>query len=155
MKRFAFALGLVALTACTSDTEEAQASGELRYDGYALFAVENDRQQQNTVTVRVEDAEPLATYVLLYADFIPRSTGWFQLDPKTLDRCGGSLGPHCGIPDVGYLVDVATVPAGASSITLRDGRCGCDADHETATGPATGRSCASSARAAPGASSST
>ena len=106
----------------------ASVDGTISSDGYALFAVDNDRQQRNDVAVTVTDADPGATYVLLYSSRAPKNVGWFLFDPKSKSRCGGDTGPHCEVPGFGHLVDVVTVPEGATEITLRDERCGCDAD---------------------------
>ncbi|MBX3264500.1 MAG: hypothetical protein KIS78_24965 [Labilithrix sp.] len=128
----ALAASLVTLAAagCTSDEESATTEGTMRSDGYALFAVENERQQRNDVTVTVREADPGATYVLLYSERPPRNVGWFLFDPSTKSRCGGSTGPHCEVPGFGHMVDVVTVPEGASEVVLRDERCGCNADSD-------------------------
>jgi len=114
---------------CVTDEESTHADGTISADGYALFAVENSRQQRNDVTVTITDADPGATYVLLYSSRVPKDVGWFLFDPSTRSRCGGDTGPHCEVRGFGYMVDVAKVPEGATEVTLRDGRCGCDADH--------------------------
>ena len=127
-------VALLAATAlgCEREEEHAQLDATMKTDGYALFSVDNNRQQRNDVTIKIKDAEPNATYALLYSDDAPTSAGWFALDVNAKQRCGGDLGPHCDIGSGhGYLVDVVKVPAGATEITLRDDRCGCDARHET------------------------
>lgn len=124
------ALSLVSLTvACDEEKDEKSRDGTMKSDGYALFSVDNPRQQRDDVTVIVSDVDPGATYVLIYSAGAPKNTGWFLFDPDSRDRCGGDTGPHCEIPDsYGHMVDKVTVPAGATSITLRDQRCGCDAN---------------------------
>lgn len=123
-------LSSVAAAGCLEDEETTQVDGTMKADGYALFAVENDRQQRNDVTVTVHDADPGATYVLLYSDDAPKSVGWFLFDPNTRSRCGGDVGPHCEVAGgFGYMVDVVKVPEGATEVSLRDQRCGCDADN--------------------------
>lgn len=128
-------LGLFALSSlagCADKEEHAQLDATMKEDGYALFAVDNGRQQRNDVTVRIKDAEPGSTYVLIYSPDPPTSAGWFAFDPTTRSRCGGDLGPHCEITGgFGYLVDVLTVREGESEVILRDDRCGCDAEHDT------------------------
>lgn len=119
----------LAVTGC-DDTTTKNVDGVIDADGYALFAVDNDRQQRDDVTVTVREADPGATYVLLYSPTAPRDVGWFQFDPSTKSRCGGDTGPHCEVPSFGYMVDFAKVPEGAAEITLRDERCGCDADNK-------------------------
>jgi hypothetical protein len=120
--------GLLAI-GCVEDNESASISGTINSDGYALFSVDNDRQQRNDVTVTVKDADPGSTYVLLYSESAPKNVGWFLFDPAAKSRCGGDTGPHCEVPGFGYMVDTLKVPEGATEITLRDDRCGCDADH--------------------------
>ncbi|MBX3215581.1 MAG: hypothetical protein KF850_26315 [Labilithrix sp.] len=131
----ALAVGIVALAGagCDADEESVTTEGTMRSDGYALFAVDNKRQQRNDVTVTVGDADPGATYVLLYSERAPRNVGWFRFDPGSRSRCGGSTGPHCEVPAFGHMVDVVTVPEGASEVVLRDERCGCDADNDDAS----------------------
>src|SRR5690606_30001128 len=90
---------------CVEDEEHANVDGTIRADGYALFAVDNDRQQRNDVTVAIREADPGSTYVLLYAPEAPRNVGWFLFDPTTRSRCGGEIGPHCAVPGFGYMVD--------------------------------------------------
>lgn len=120
------------LVGCGDNEEHAQLDATMRSDGYALFAVDNNRQQRNDVSIRVKDADPGATYALLYSPEPPTSAGWFQLDVDSRSRCGGDLGPHCEIQGgFGYLVDWVKVPEGTTEITLRDDRCGCDASHES------------------------
>ena len=118
------------------DEESASITATMKSDGYALFSVDNDRQQRNDVTVTVKDVDPGSTYVLLYATSAPKNVGWFLFDPSTKSRCGGDVGPHCEVPGFGYMVDTVRVPDGATEITMRDDRCGCDADesHEGWTG---------------------
>lgn len=116
---------------CVKDDEHKSIDGTMKSDGYALFAVDNDRQQRNDVTVVVKNVDPGATYVLIYSDKAPKNVGWFQFDPNTKSRCGGDTGPHCEIPDYGYMVDYVKVPEGATEVQLRDDRCGCDADHHS------------------------
>lgn len=131
-KRLLPCLVLVTLAAgCQEPFEERSIDGTLGVDGYALFAVENDRQQRNDVAVTVSDADPGATYVLLYSERAPRNVGWFLFDPRSVERCGGDTGRHCEVPGYGYMVDALTVPEGATEITLRDERCGCDADRNS------------------------
>jgi hypothetical protein len=120
---------LVSTTGCTEDVEHAGVDGTMKSDGYALFSVDNERQQRNDVSITVRDVDPGATYVLIYTSKAPPNVGWFQFDPASKSRCGGDVGDHCAIPGYGYLVDVVTVPEGAREITLRDDQCGCDADH--------------------------
>jgi hypothetical protein len=127
---FVFALGLSSLVGCFDDEERASVDGIIHEDGYALFSVDNDRQQRNDVTVTVRDADPNTTYVLLYSGSAPRNAGWFLFDPATKSRCGGDTGPHCEVAGFGYMVDVAKVAEGSSEVVLRDERCGCDADHD-------------------------
>jgi hypothetical protein len=119
---------------CTSDQELAQLDGTLDTDGYALFAVDNQRQQRNDVTVRIRNADPGATYVLFYSPRAPRNVGWFQFDPRDKSRCGGDIGAHCEVDGFGFMVDVQTAPDDGASdraeVTLRDDRCGCDGDHD-------------------------
>lgn len=121
----------VGLFGCDIDSAKASADGTIAADGYALFAVDNERQQRNDVTVTVSDADPGATYVLLYSDKAPRNVGWFLFDPSTKSRCGGDTGPHCEVSGFGHMVDFVKVPEGATQVTLRDERCGCDADHDS------------------------
>ncbi|MBX3192099.1 MAG: hypothetical protein KF819_34230 [Labilithrix sp.] len=121
----------LALVGCQPDTEHASMEATMRADGYALFRVGNDRQQRNEIEIRLREVEPGTTFVLLYsgAPGGPRSSGWFLFDPKSVERCGGSIGAHCEVPDgFGHMVDVVTVPENASEIVLRTGLCGCDAD---------------------------
>lgn len=126
------ALAASSLVGCADKEEHAQLDATMTSDGYALFAVDNDRQQRNDVTFRVKDAEPGATYALLYSPDAPTSAGWFQLDVSSRSRCGGDLGPHCEIQGgFGYLVDFVKVPEGATEIVLRDDRCGCDAKNDS------------------------
>lgn len=115
---------------CEQEEQSSSLSATLKTDGYALFAVDNERQQRNDVGITVEQLAPGSTYVMLYSEGAPANVGWFLFDPSTTARCGGDPGPHCEVPGYGYLVDVATVPDGASSVTLRDARCGCDAKHD-------------------------
>ena len=122
------AIASLAAVGCVDDEEDAKVDGTMSADGYALFAVENDRQQLDDVTVTIRDVEPGATYVLLYSGRAPKNVGWFLFDPSTKSRCGGSTGPHCEVRDYGYMVDVIEVPEGATEVELRDERCGCDAD---------------------------
>lgn len=124
-------LSFLALAAvgCVNDEEGASVDGTIKSDGYALFSVDNDRQQRNDVTVTVRDADPSATYVLLYSASAPKNVGWFLFDPNTTSRCGGDTGPHCEVPGFGYMVDTIKVPEGATEVTLRDDRCGCDGDN--------------------------
>lgn len=127
-----FALSLLVATSawtatgCTVSEEYTQLHGTIGVDGYALFAVENDRQQRNLVTVTVSNADPEATYVLFYSPVAPRNVGWFLFDPSSVSRCGGTLGSHCNVDGFGYMVDVVDVPNGATEVTLRDDQCGCD-----------------------------
>jgi hypothetical protein len=128
-----FALAAAVATAtfgalgCSNAEEHAQIDATMNTDGYALFAVENQRQQRNDVTLTVKNPDPNSTYVLIYASDAPKSSGWFKLDTNRVERCGGDLGPHCDIGDgFGYLVDVHTVKEGETSFALRDDRCGCD-----------------------------
>lgn len=124
-------VGPLALAACMHATEFTHYDGTIREDGYALFEVKNDRAQNDDVVVHVGDVTPGTTYVLLYSDGAPTSSGWFQLDPKTHERCGGSPGPHCDVGDgFGYMVDVVTVPDGATEVVLRHGVCGCGGDRD-------------------------
>lgn len=119
---------------CDEDQEHAQLDATMKSDGYALFSVDNNRQQRNDVTFKVKDAEPNATYALLYSPEAPTSAGWFQLDVSSRSRCGGDLGPHCEIPGgAGYLVDWIKTGDGTATteITLRDDRCGCDARNDS------------------------
>lgn len=120
----------IAAAGCVDDVEHAKIETTMKSDGYALFAVDNDRQQRNDVSITVRDVDANATYVMIYSNEAPKNVGWFRFDPSTKSRCGGDIGPHCEIPGYGYLVDVVTVPEGASEITLRDDKCGCDADRE-------------------------
>src|SRR5690349_13765754 len=94
------ALALVALTVpgCDDDQEHSQLDATMKSDGYALFAVDNNRQQRNDVSIKIKDAEPNATYALIYSPDAPTSSGWFQLDVNSRSRCGGDLGPHCELP---------------------------------------------------------
>ncbi|MBX3208785.1 MAG: hypothetical protein KF764_27380 [Labilithrix sp.] len=128
----ALVLTVVAASAagCVNDEESAKADGTMKSDGYALFAVENSRQQRNDVTVTVRDADAGATYVLLYSEGAPRNVGWFLFDPNARSRCGGSTGPHCEVAGFGYMVDVVKVAEGSTEVVLRDERCGCDADSD-------------------------
>jgi hypothetical protein len=126
------AIVLGSLAACTHDEEHASLDAKLGTDGYALFQVDNERQQRDDVVVTVREVEPGASYVLLYSEGAPSNVGWFLFDPASKSRCGGDPGAHCEVPGYGYMVDVATAPHGADSVTLRDGRCGCDAkDYES------------------------
>lgn len=120
----------LAVVGCHGDTATASMNVTMHADGYALFSVDNPRQQRNDVTVTVSDADPGATYVLLYSSGAPRNVGWFLFDPSSTSRCGGDIGPHCEVPGFGYLADVATVSENGASVTLRDDRCGCDADRQ-------------------------
>ncbi|MBX3231496.1 MAG: hypothetical protein KIT84_24295 [Labilithrix sp.] len=129
-RRFTAALATVSLAAlsvaCDDEDNRVSVDGTLKADGYALFAVDNDRQQRADVVVTVREADPDATYVLLYSASAPRNVGWFLFDPSTKSRCGGDVGSHCEVDGYGYMVDYVKVPAGATDITLRDQRCGCD-----------------------------
>ena len=118
---------------CVEDRANTFMDVTMDADGYALFAVDNSRQQRNDVTVTITDADPGATYVLLYSSRAPRNVGWFLFDPGSTSRCGGDPGPHCEVPGFGHMVDVATVPENGTSVTLRDERCGCDADRESSS----------------------
>lgn len=119
------------LGGCTSDVESARFDGSLREDGYALFKIDSERQQQTDLVVRITNAEPGARYVLMYSGAAPRSTGWFAIDLDRVSRCGGSTGPHCEVPDgFGYLVDAATAGDDAGAIELRHDVCACDGDDE-------------------------
>ena len=135
LARLAPVLVLAALAAstvvgCNDPQEHAELDGTMKSDGYALFAVDNNRQQRDDVTLRVKNADPGATYVLIYSDQAPASAGWFALDLGSVSRCGGDLGPHCSIPGgFGYLVDYAKVAEGETEVVLRDDRCGCDASN--------------------------
>jgi hypothetical protein len=120
----------VAVVGCVEREEHAGLDATMKSDGYALFEVENERQQRNDVVVSVGDEDEGATYVLIYSNAPPRNVGWFLFDPSSTERCGGDIGRHCEIPGYGWLVDVAVVQAGAEQVTLRDDRCGCDADHQ-------------------------
>jgi hypothetical protein len=121
------AIGVTAV-GCTNDEEHTVVDTTMNADGYALFAVDNDRQQRNDLSIVVRDVDPGATYVLLYSDKAPTNVGWFLFDPNDKTRCGGDIGPHCEVAGYGYMVDVLKVREGTKEITLRDGRCGCDAD---------------------------
>lgn len=110
------------------DTSTKKVDVTMKADGYALFAVDNDRQQRDDVTVTVREADPGATYVLLYSPEAPTEVGWFQFDPSSKSRCGGDTGPHCEATKSAYMVDFIKVPEGATEVTLRDERCGCDAN---------------------------
>ena len=126
------ALSAFGAVGCEDDQEHAQLDATMKADGYALFAVDNDRQQRNDVYVKIKDAEPGQTYALIYSGEAPKSSGWFQLDVNGRQRCGGDTGPHCEIPGGhGYLVDFVTVAQDAprGEITLRDDRCGCGSNH--------------------------
>lgn len=136
---FTLCLSLAAATfaaGCLDEEEHASKDGSLNADGYALFEVENDRQQRNDVTVRIKQPDPDATYVLFYSPDPPKNVGWFQFDPSTRSRCGGDVGPHCQVGDYGYMVDVVKAgpndPAKGSpaEVVLRDDRCGCDGDED-------------------------
>lgn len=127
-------VALLAATAvgCERDEEHAQLDATMKSDGYALFSVDNNRQQRNDVTIKIKDAEPGSTYALLYSPDAPTSAGWFALDVNAKSRCGGDLGPHCDIGrGHGYLVDWIKVAEGTTEITLRDDRCGCDARNDS------------------------
>lgn len=125
------ALLAFAAAGCDIDEEHKSLDATMKADGYALFAVENNRQQRNDVSIKVKDAEPNATYALIYSESAPVSSGWFQLDLNGKVRCGTVIGSHCEIPaGHGYLVDWVKVPEGASEIVLRDERCGCDEKNE-------------------------
>jgi len=132
---FVTVLGLGAIAAgCKEQDEHAQLDATMKSDGYALFAVDNNRQQSNDVSVKIKDAEPGQTYVLIYSNDPPESSGWFQFDVDSRSRCGGDVGPHCEIPGgFGYMVDYIKVPAGdaPTEIQLRDERCGCDETHDS------------------------
>jgi hypothetical protein len=127
-------VALLAATAvgCKADEEHTQFDATMKSDGYALFSVDNNRQQRNDVTIKIKDAEPNATYALIFSNDAPTSSGWFALDVNAKSRCGGDLGPHCDLGSgQGYLVDWIKVPEGATEITLRDDRCGCDARNDS------------------------
>lgn len=126
----AFAALPVTVAGCAEREEHTGLDATMKADGYALFEVENERQQRNDVSVSVTDDEVGATYVLIYSYEPPTNVGWFQLDPSSTERCGGDIGSHCVIHGYGWLVDVAVVQPGSSGVTLRDGRCGCDADNQ-------------------------
>lgn len=116
--------------ACDDDDNIEAIDGTLRADGYALFSVDNSRQQRNSVTATVGNVTPGQTYVLLYSREAPKNVGWFLFDPSTRSRCGGSVGDHCKVNGYGWMVDTVTVPDAATEIVLRDEQCGCDADRD-------------------------
>ncbi len=127
-------LGVLSLASARGgckEQEDERLDVTMRSDGYALFAVDNERQQQNDVAITVRDVDPGATYVLLYSRKAPQNVGWFAFDPTTRERCGGDTGSHCSIDGYGYMVDAVTAAGGASEITLRDQRCGCDGDNDS------------------------
>ncbi len=119
-----------AVAGCDVDTT-ADVDGTLRADGFALFAVENDRAQRNDVTVTIDDVDPGATYVLLYSPTAPRNVGWFLFDPSTRSTCNSDLVGACEVAGYGYVVDVVTAPDDAKRITLSDERCGCDGSRKS------------------------
>jgi hypothetical protein len=124
-------VGFLALTAACDEEDDATTYGATMHtDGYALFSVDNNRQQRDQITATITSADPGATYILLYSEDQPKDTGWFQFDPSTKQRCGGEVGDHCLIDGYGYMVDEMKVPDGQTSVTLRDERCGCDANNE-------------------------
>ena len=129
-------LSLVAFTVACDDDNTGALDGTMKTDGYALFSVDNARQQRDNVTVTVRNADPNATYVLFYSDVAPKNAGWFQFDPSTKERCGGEVGDHCKVDGYGWMVDYGKVAAGTSELTLRDERCGCDSyrDYDDWTG---------------------
>ena len=123
---------------CTAE-ERASLDATMSSDGYALFSVENDTEQDNRVSVVVKDADPGATYVLIYAGDAPVNTGWFLFDPGATSPCtGSSLEKRCDIPGYGYLVDVVKAPPDGSEITLSDRNrcheCSWDRDQSNWTG---------------------
>lgn len=126
------ALAIVGLSALAVACDEADnigsLDGTLHSDGYALFSVDNTRQQRNDVVVTVRGVTPGQSYVLLYSPDAPRNAGWFLFDPSTRSRCGGEIGAHCKVDGYGYMVD--TIKATSTEIVLRDERCGCDADND-------------------------
>jgi hypothetical protein len=130
LRRFLPAFVVLSL-GCHTDDDVGSIDGALHADGYALFSVDNDRQQRNDVVITVRNVRPGETYVLLYSKAAPKAVGWFAFDPATTSRCGGDEGDHCRVGDYGWLIDTVRVPAGANDITFRDQRCGCNADRES------------------------
>lgn len=116
--------------ACDDKDNIGSIDGTLRADGYALFSVDNTRQQRDDVVITVRNVTPGNTYVLLYSAEAPKNAGWFQFDPSTKQRCGGDVGDHCKVDGYGWMVDTIKVPDGATEIVLRDERCGCNADRK-------------------------
>ncbi len=126
-----FLSALVVLSlGCHGDDEVGSIDGTLHADGYALFSVDNERQQRNDVVITVRNVRPGETYVLFYSKDAPKTVGWFAFDPNTTSRCGGDVGDHCRVGDYGWLVDTVRVPDNATFITFRDQRCGCNADRD-------------------------
>ena len=116
--------------ACDDKDNIGSIDGSLKADGYALFAVDNTRQQRDNVVVTVRNVTPGNSYVLFYSKEAPKNAGWFLFDPSTRSRCGGSVGDHCKVDGYGWMVDTVKVPEGATEIVLRDEQCGCDADRD-------------------------
>ena len=121
----------ISASACDGDDNIGSIDGTLHSDGYALFSVDNDRQQRNDVVVTVRNVRPGENYVLLYSRDAPKAVGWFQFDPGSVSRCGGDVGDHCKVGDYGWMVDSVRVPDNATEFVFRDERCGCDGDHDS------------------------
>ena len=128
--RITAVVSLASLAVACDDSNIGSIDGSLRTDGYALFSVDNSRQQRDDVVITVGNVTPGQTYVLLYSQDAPKDAGWFQFDPTTKERCGGDVGDHCKVDGYGWMVDTITVPEGAPNIVLRDERCGCNADRK-------------------------
>jgi hypothetical protein len=134
LRRFSSVLAVVSVSAlavaCDDKDNIGSVDGTLHTAGYALFSVDNSRQQRDDAVVTVRNVTPGQTYVLFYSGAAPKNAGWFLFDPKTKERCGGDVGDHCKVDGYGWMVDQVTVPDNATEVVLRDERCGCNGDRE-------------------------
>lgn len=122
-------LAASSLLACDVETS-ARLDATMKDDGYSLFLIDNDRQQQTDATFVVSGGTPGATYALMYSPTAPPHAGWFALSPDAR-QCSSTEGDYCWTSDgAGYLVDRARA-AEDGTVVLRHTACGCDADHET------------------------
>lgn len=103
---------------CEVDHERSDFDTTMNADGYALVEVENEDARENDVTITVRDADPGATYALLYSHESPRFVGWFQLDPAS-PKCGSELRERCEVQGYGHVVDLRRVLPGTTEVALR------------------------------------
>jgi hypothetical protein len=134
LRPFAFVFPILA--ACDlHDDQLTRVDATMGSDGYALFEVSNRDPQGTEMIVHVRDAEPNATYALVFAADAPASAGWFELDlvgPRAPLPCAGDvLAPACRLPrGFGWLVDVARAPAAGGTVVLHSERREDETEHD-------------------------